>query len=694
MNRLHEEKSPYLLQHAENPVEWYPWSDEAFERARKEDKPVFLSIGYATCHWCHVMAHESFEDQEVARLMNRAFINIKVDREERPDIDNTYMRVCQLLTGHGGWPLTLILTPDKDPFFAGTYIPKNNRFKQPGMLELIPRIETAWNEECTKIRRSVEAIRSGYNRSLQIEPGNPPSTPDLESAFRTLKKDFDPLYGGFGSAPKFPSPATLSFLIQYGLSSQNTEALGMARLTLEKMRTGGLWDQIGGGFHRYSTDREWHLPHFEKMLYDQALLIHAYLDGYLATGSPLFRRTVLEIAKYAEERLASDEGGFCSGEDADSDGEEGAYYVWEEAEIRSILPPREADLFCSLFRIEPAGNIRDEATGQLTGANVPHLARTPAEEAARQGIEADSFLRKVDEIRNQLLQQRQQRVPPLLDDKILTDWNGLMISALARAGATLEEPALIDTAEKAFAFIEQTLVRDDGTLFHRYRDQSVGIPGMADDYTCLIRAAIDLYEATFNPARLKFAVDLNRAFLSLFRDTKQGGFYFTSPDTEELLGRQKPIQDNVIPSCNSSAAMNLLRLSRLTGDTTLESVAEEVFRTFGGPLRQSPEYSPHALEALIWATTPSAEIIITGEQENPVARELIRTVRRECKVPSVLIFKTPDTAEDLATIAPYTEAFQVTTTPAAWICHHFQCEAPVQRVNELVTLLQQLSSTT
>jgi uncharacterized protein len=687
-NRLIYEKSPYLLQHAENPVDWYPWSEEAFEKAINEDKPVFLSIGYATCHWCHVMEHESFEDDTVADLMNQTFVNIKVDREERPDIDNTYMTVCQLLTGQGGWPLTVVMTPDKKPFFAATYIPKESRFNRPGMTELIPAISNAWKNDRDKVLQSANRVTSGFKETLNLDQGDSPGNSVVRQARDILEKRYDPEFGGFNSRPKFPSPHNLLFLLQYGNSNNDDSALKMAHHTLKKMRLGGIYDHIGFGFHRYSTDAEWLLPHFEKMLYDQAMLMLAYTEAWRDSGDRLYRDTVNEIAGYLSECLTSEYGGFYSAEDADSEGEEGKFYVWSTEEIRSILPESESKLFIELFNLKEEGNFHDESTGQKTGVNIPHLKKRISEIAEETGIEEDALNRRFHSIREKLKEIRNKRIRPLLDDKILTDWNGLMIAALSRAGACLSNSKLIKTAEKSFKFIAGNLIDSDGKLYHRFRDGDTAIRAMADDYAFLVWGLIELYQATFKPYYLEQALKLNDEFISQFWDENDGGFYFTSEEAEDILGRQKEIYDGALPSSNSVAVMNMIRLGRLTGRTDLEEIADKIFRAFSKFLHESPAGAIHSVHALSCTVNHSAELVLCGEPGDQELKSMMDLIHSEMKIPFVILLKTPSNSKELVKLVPWLADFPVTDRPTAYLCHQFKCERPVQSASELRKLIQ------
>ncbi|TVQ03634.1 MAG: thioredoxin domain-containing protein [Balneolaceae bacterium] len=667
MNRLTNEKSPYLLQHKNNPVDWYPWGEEAFEKAKREDKPVFLSIGYATCHWCHVMEHESFEDEEVARRMNETFVNIKVDREERPDIDHTYMTVCQMLTGHGGWPLTIVMTPDKEPFYAATYLPKHSRPNRIGMMEFVPAIENAWKNDRQNILTSAERIKEGFSRSLELGKSGGSLPPNIiRQARQSLAERFDASEGGFGQAPKFPSPHNLLFLINRYRKEADPEDLEMVRLTLEKMRLGGLWDHVGFGFHRYSTDRHWLLPHFEKMLYDQATLLLAYAEGWEITGDPLFRETAHEIAEYVDECLTSPEGAFYSAEDADSEGEEGKFYVWETDEIRAILDEKDTGIFLDLYRFEEDGNFLDEATHQKTGKNIPHLKN-------RVSVEMKST---VDNILSRLKKERGKRVRPLLDDKILTDWNGLMIAALARAGVILDDATLVERAGNAWKIIEHYCLQGD-RLLHRMKDGDAAIEGMADDYVFSIWGLIELYNATFEPDYLDKAVRLQNRFDIDFFDEEHGGWYFTSGNAEKLLGRQKEIYDGAVPSSNSVAVHNGISLSRFTANPDYEKRAATVFRAFSEQIAHAPAGYTHTLNAYNIYRDESAEVVITAKTRNKTVEKALRFCREQLPAGSVILLKTEQYDEILSRIAPFVKHYPIHETFAAYVCRNFECKAPV-----------------
>lgn len=678
MNRLATEKSPYLLQHADNPVDWYPWGEEAFEKAKKEDKPVFLSIGYATCHWCHVMAHESFEDEDVARLMNEAFVNIKVDREERPDIDNTYMTVCQMLTGQGGWPLTIIMTPDKKPFFAATYLPKDSRTGMMGMTDLVPQIEQVWNQDRKRVDNSVQKIQEGFSKTLTLGQSDSAPKDDIpEKTFQNLRRRYDEKHGGFGESPKFPSPHNLLFLADYARIHDHGNAAGMTENTLLEMRLGGLWDHVGKGFHRYSTDREWLLPHFEKMLYDQAMLMIAYAEGWNLTGRELFRETALDIAGYVEECLTSPDGLFYSAEDADSEGEEGKFYVWSKDEIESVLSEDDARHFCDLFNIRPGGNFYDESTREKTGTNIPHLSRPVPPEMSNR---TDNILKRLHEV-------REDRVRPLLDDKILTDWNGLMIAALARAGVLLKNKALTDKAEAVWVNLRKTCRQESG-LLHMIKDGEAAIDGMADDYTFIIWGLTELYNATFKPDYLHEALELQKLFTEKFADPVYGGYFFTPLDSEHIMGRQKEIYDGAIPSSNSVAILNGYRLSRLTGDPSWEEKSDEILRAFSEQINDTPAGYTFAVAGHQQIRHTSNEIVICSDAYNPKTEEAISLCRSMAPVGSVIIVKTPETSGLLDSTSPFTSSYPADRELAVYVCSGFSCKAPVYSIKQLKGLFK------
>jgi uncharacterized protein len=682
-NRLSSALSPYLRQHAENPVDWYEWGEEAFTRAREEDKPVFLSIGYATCHWCHVMAHESFEDQAVAELLNRDFVAIKVDREERPDVDNLYMTVCQATTGHGGWPLTIFMTPDQLPFYAGTYFPRDAHARRPGMLQLLPAVSRAWNEDREKLVASAENLTSAVSEGLSRanQAGGRVNEGTLKMAYNALATRYDDEYGGFGGAPKFPTPHNLLFLLREYRRRGDERALEMVTYTLRRMRSGGIWDHVGFGFHRYSTDRVWKLPHFEKMLYDQALLAMAYTEAWQATRAPLFRQTAEEILAYVARDLTDPDGGFYSAEDADSENpsgeaEEGAFYVWTWEELENILSGHSAPLAIALFNVERAGNFRDEATGRRTGANVLHLSTPLADAAVRLGVSREDLLERQERVRHQLLDARAARPRPLLDDKILTDWNGLMIAALAKAAWVFDEPAYAERASRAATFVLDRLRTEDGRLLHRYRAGESGIIGLADDYAFLSWGLVELHQATFDPRWLVTAAELMDVLLANFRDGKSGGLFMSPTDGEQLIVRQIAYYDGATPSANSVAAFVLARLAHLTGRMELAERATGILSSTN-EISALPSGHTMSMVALQHLVGPTREIVIAGEPEAADTVALLAAIR-EGYDPHAVVHLRPGNAPDLVEAAPYLESqAPVDGRATAFVCEDFACDFPV-----------------
>jgi uncharacterized protein len=689
VNRLINEKSPYLLQHAYNPVDWHPWGAVAFEKAQSENKPIFLSIGYSTCHWCHVMEKESFEDHDVARMLNDTFISIKVDREERPDLDNIYMAVCQMMTGSGGWPLTIIMTPDKKPLFAGTYIPKETRFGRLGLMELIPRVREIWadkqDELSTSADKVVVAIQQMSMGSIGVELGES----DLRAAYDQLKQNFDNEYGGFGSAPKFPNAPNLLFLLRYWKRTGNKNALHMVEKTLTAMQRGGIFDHIGLGFHRYSTDAIWQVPHFEKMLYDQALLSMVYTEAYQATGKHEYGNTARDIFSYVVRDMTSPTGGFYSAEDADSEGEEGKYYLWTEAEISSALSKEEVELITKVYDIEVAGNFIDQISWQRTGNNILHQNRPLKGIADDLGISESKLIESLDIARQKLFTARQKRVHPLRDDKILTDWNGLMISALAKGAQVFDNPEYTNAAVRATDFILKTLRTPEGRLIHRYRDGQVALPAYVDDYTFFVCGLIDLYETTFDASYLRTALDLNMDILKHFWDEDRGGFYFTSDDGENLIVRKKEIYDGAIPSGNSVAMMNLLRLGRITASSDLEDKAKIIGRSFSSNVKQAPSAYTQLMMAVDFGTGQSYEVVIAGNSQSEDTRSIVMALRSHF-IPNMVVILRPieQNSPDIINLAKYTkDQINIDGKATAYVCKNGSCNAPTTDLNKILELV-------
>ncbi len=688
-NRLANEKSPYLLQHAQNPVNWYPWSDEAFSRAAEENRPIFLSIGYSTCHWCHVMARESFEDREVADLLNETFVCIKVDREERPDIDNIYMTVCTLMTGSGGWPLTVVMTPDRKPFFAGTYFPKHTRYGRIGMLEMIPRLKEIWRTRHEEVLQSTDKILAILQQQNKSTPGSDLDEDILHKAFSELSGRYDSQHGGFSTAPKFPTPHTINFLLRYWKMSGSDRALDMVKHTLTAMRLGGIFDHVGFGFHRYSTDEKWLLPHFEKMLYDQALLAIAYLEAYQVSADPLYKQTAEEIFTYVLRHMQAPNGGFYSAEDADSEGVEGKFYVWSIDELQKNLSPEESDFIQNLYNLRAEGNFHDEASGRQTGANIFHLTKPLAAVAAESGQKPDDFMAYHEDIRSRLFNFREARIHPHKDDKILTDWNGLMIGALAMGARILHNDAYLQAAEKGARFILTTM-RHDTELQHRYRDGEAAVDGMLCDYAYVVWGLLELYAANFDPDILGEAVHLNERMLQLFWDEKDGGLFLTPKDGESLLLRPKEIYDGAQPSGNSIALHNLLRLERLTANPDLGTKARCLVRAFSDDIRENPSGYTQFLAGLSFTLAPVTEVVIVGSAKAPDTREMMSVLQRQFSPHIVTLLKDPDNDPDkIVSLAPFTaDHTSIDGKATAYVCRNYSCGAPATDAEKLASLLQ------
>ena len=666
-NHLIKEKSPYLLQHAYNPVDWYPWGDKAFDKARKENKPIFLSIGYSTCHWCHAMARESFEDKEVAELMNETFVSIKVDREERPDVDSVYMRVCQIMTGSGGWPLTVIMTPEKKPFFAATYLPKKGRGGMPGMMELISAVKKLWGEQ----REGLESMGDKVIGAIkEFHYGGEDIGEEIFlETYKELRQSFDEQYGGFGISPKFPTLHNLIFLLRYWKRSGNERALHMVEKTLQAMRLGGIYDHIGFGFHRYSTDRYWHVPHFEKMLYDQAITTIAYAESYLATGVGYYRKTAEEIISYVTREMVSPEGGFYSAEDADSEGKEGLFYFWDIEEIERVIGKDDAGMVSKVFGIDGENKI-------------PYMGKPMPEIAAEEGISEEDLSLKIEEIRKKLFDERRKRIHPGKDDKILTSWNGLMIASLSIASQIFGEKRYSEIAGKAADFIMKNMLTEKGELMHMYRG-GASIPAYLDDYAFFIWGLIELYEATFDINFLEKAIELNNKLIEKFWDENRGGFYFTSEN--ELFIKQKESIDGAIPSGNSIAMLNMLRIGRITADSKLEEMAYEMAKAFSREVKNFPSAHTSFVSSLDFMLGQSYEVVIAGDCSSEKTLEMIEEIRR-IYVPNkiVLLKPTEQDSSPITAIAPFTENMnEIDGSPAVYVCRRYACQSPVKDLDKI-----------
>ncbi len=670
-NRLINEKSPYLLQHAYNNVNWYSWSEEAFTRAKEEDKPIFLSIGYSTCHWCHVMERESFEDDKVAEALNRSFISIKVDREERPDIDHIYMNVCQALTGSGGWPLTILMTADKKPFYAGTYFPKQNRMGMPGLLSILESVRKAWTDNREDLLHSSNQILNAISRpeSDTIEEFNPNL---IEEAFFQFKSHFDNTYGGFGNAPKFPTPHNLFFLLRYWYKTKEKSALNMVEKALDSMYRGGIYDHIGYGFSRYSTDRKWLVPHFEKMLYDNALLAISYLETYQATKNQKYSQIASEIFRYVLRDMTSPKGGFYCAEDADSEGEEGKFYVWTVDEIKNVLGEEDGSKFCEYFNITSKGNFE--------GKNIPNLIEPTS-------VVIDTEV--INRSREKLFSIRNKRVHPYKDDKILTSWNGLMIAAMAIGGRVLGNSEYVDAAEKAVNFIYNNLIRKDGRLLARFREGEAAFSAYIDDYAFLIWGLIELYETTYKPDYLEKAINLNKDFIKYFWDSKSGGLFVYGSDSEQLITRPKEFYDGATPSGNSVAALNFLRLSRLTGMFELEDIAHQLLKAFGNIINNYPSGYSFALIAILFTQSASKEIVIVGDKRNDEMQKMIDIINEEFR-PLTISMLYSNENKDVEKLAPFISNHKsINGKPTAYICQNFSCQSPVTDIELFKQKLQE-----
>ncbi len=667
INRLAQEKSPYLLQHAHNPVDWYPWGDEAFAKAAAENKPVFLSIGYSTCHWCHVMERESFENEEIARVINQYFVPIKVDREERPDVDRVYMLFVQASTGSGGWPMSVFLTPDKKPFFGGTYFPPENRYGHPGFRTILENLARAWNEDRSRIEQSGTQILAQLRDYASVSPdAAEPGKDALDSAFNSFRRMFDPRLGGFGRAPKFPRPSVHNFLVRYYAETGNREALDMVLLTLREMAKGGMNDQLGGGFHRYSVDERWFVPHFEKMLYDQAQLAISYLEAFQITRDGQYASIAHAIFRYVERDLTHSSGAFFSAEDADSpdphnpsEKREGAFYVWTKAEIETALGPEDAAIFCRRFGVEERGNVAEDPHGEFRGQNILYQA---------QPIGDSSGIKRSIE---KLMEVRSMRPRPHLDDKILTGWNGLMISAFAKGAQILNEPRYGELARRAASFIRRELFdASRNVLLRRYRDGEAAVDAFLDDYAFFILALLDLYETFFDADDLRFAVQLAERAIALFEDKQHGGFFSAAPGSSDLVLQLKDDYDGAEPSGNSAMALALLRLGRMTDRSDFRDVADRTLKAFGSRLKSAGAGLPQMLVALSFALGKPREIVLAGLRDE----SMLAAIRRRF-LPNAVVLAGRDGMPP------------IDGRSTAYVCENYACRLPVTDVASLESQL-------
>ena len=697
-NRLIHETSPYLLEHAHNPVDWYPWGEEALAKAKAEDKPILLSVGYNACHWCHRLAAESFENEDTARLMNENFISIKVDREERPDVDALYMDAVQALTGSGGWPMTVFLTPEGLPFYGGTYFPPVDRYGMPGFPTLLKRISDYYRNRREKVEETASQFRDFYSRRVRLAQATinldtEESAVDLTvltTAANTLADSFDKVNGGFGRAPKFPHPMSLDFLLQQhlreaagsaqdGAGSPASSALELVEFTLQKMARGGMYDQIGGGFHRYSVDDRWLVPHFEKMLYDNALLSRVYLHAYQVTGNALYRDIAEDILEYVQREMTSPEGGFYSTQDADSEGEEGKFYLWTPDEITAVLGEEDGRLFCAYYDVTARGNFEHK--------NILHVDHTLEEVAQQQNVSAERLEQALERGRRELYDVRARRVWPARDDKILTAWNGLMLRSYAEAARALDHAGYRAIAERNADFLLTTLFAG-GRLLRSYKDGQAKLNGYLEDYANLAMGLLALYEATFNPRWFTEARRLADQMLDLFWDEEDGGFFSTGKDHEELIGRPKELMDNATPSGNSTATELLLRLAAYTGDERYRSHATTILLPLAPAMVEHPSALSQMLIALDFFIGPAREVAIVGDLATPDTQALLAVVNGAFRPNLVLAAATPDNSEAQSAIPLLQDRPQRAGNATAYVCQGFVCKEPVIAPEALTAQLE------
>ncbi|MFN2623063.1 MAG: thioredoxin domain-containing protein [Chthoniobacterales bacterium] len=704
-NRLSREKSPYLLQHAENPVDWFPWGEEAFAKARAENKPVFLSIGYSTCHWCHVMAHESFESAEVAAVMNREFVNIKVDREERPDVDRVYMTFVQATTGGGGWPMSVWLTPELKPFVGGTYFPPEDRWGQPGFTKVLERIAAAWKQDHEKISEQGTKIIAALEQSVAgiADPGQRLGRKILDAAYQQIARSYDAHEGGFSVAPKFPRPVTLNFLARVYArkpdSDSGKHALEMNQFTLRKMAAGGMHDHLGGGFHRYSVDAYWHVPHFEKMLYDQAQLAVAYLEAFQITRDPLFESVARDVLDYVRRDMTAKDGGFFSAEDADSvvpdnpaKKAEGAFYVWDKKEIDAALGPA-AEVFNFHYAVKAEGNVPagGDPHGEFTGKNILIELGSIGASAKHFGKEEAEVREILGKARDTLFKIRAKRPRPHLDDKIITAWNGLMISAFARAAQILDDARYLEAASRATKFLRAELYDSSRKiLFRNYREGRSAIEGFADDYAFLIQALLDLYEASFDVDWLRWAIELQETQDRLFFDNQRGGYFSGAGNDPSILLRLKEDNDSAEPAASSVAAVNLLRLAQIRNDERFYERAEKTIDAFAPQIGHFASAMPQMLVALDLSLSKPRQIVIAGQPDSAATRALTAEVHRHFVPNKVLLLA--DGGDSQRYLEEKLEALRgmkpIDGKPAAYVCENFTCKAPVTDPKGLGQLLE------
>ena len=682
-NRLVHETSPYLLKHANNPVDWYPWGEEALARARDEDKPIFLSIGYSACHWCHVMERESFENEEIARLLNEQFVSIKVDREERPDLDDIYMNAVQLMTGSGGWPMSVFLRPDGVPFYGGTYFPPEPRWGNPGFRSIVEAVARQYKTSPERVEEVSSKLVAGLRRLTRLPSSAGDLNADvLEEAFSRIAANFDPRNGGFGSQPKFPNAMNLSVLLREYARTGSTRAMEMVTLTLEKMSRGGIYDQLGGGFHRYSVDDHWLVPHFEKMLYDNALLARLFLEAYQITGETHLMRVARETLDYVIREMTHSDGGFYSTQDADSEGEEGKFFVWDQGEVIRLLGEEEGRLLCRYFDVQEGGNFE-------RGKSILNLPVDSDILARFLNVDADRLRETADRGKKALFEARKGRIAPFRDEKIQTNWNGLMISGFALAYQVLGDPRYLDAAQKGANFILGKMRTDEGELLHVFKDGQARFSAYQDDYASLVCALIDLYETTFEGRWLEVAIELTEAMLASFWDDAEGGFFFVGADHETLIVRSKNPHDNALPSGNALGVIALLRLGSLLAREDFREKAERTLVLFKRYLQEAPSGFGQMLCALYFFMEHPVEIAVIGSPGLKETKALLNVVSRSWVPSRVIAVLDPEGPPEPKHLIPFLlDKAQVDGRPTAYVCRNFTCSAPVTAPDDLGRLLR------
>jgi len=685
-NGLIDQTSPYLLQHAHNPVDWHPWGSEAFEQAKKQDKPIFLSIGYSTCHWCHVMERESFENEQIAKVMNEHFVSIKVDREQRPDVDEIYMNAVVMMTGSGGWPLSVFLTPEGKPFYGGTYFPPRDAYGRPGFERILGSIANAWKNRRQELIGSATKMTELLQSQARPTGKNNLSPEILDDAFVSFQNSFDAVNGGFGTALKFPQPANLSMLLSYWHRTSDNQALSMVEKTLDAMADGGIYDHIGGGFHRYATDAQWLVPHFEKMLYDQALLSKVYIEAYQITKQERYARIAREIFDYVLRDMTDPAGGFYSAEDADSEGREGTFYLWDPEQTASMLDEEQARVFNAYYGVTNEGNFEEGKTI----LNITTSMKQLEDEFQKDSATIENILKTA---RAKLFKERAKRIRPHRDEKIITAWNGLMISSLAYGGAVLEEEKYIEAARRSAEFILSNLLKN-GRLMRYYRDGQVVEKAFLDDYAFTAMGMLDLYEATFDVKWLIEAKSLSNQMIELFADTETGGFFLAGKNGDKLIARTKPGSDGAIPSGNSIAALVLLKLGRLTMNQHFTEQGGKVLEAFSQQLEQSPAYSSAMLRALDFRLGPTQEIIIAGNADAPDVKQMLKLIHDKFLPNAVVLLHEPDKADsNLYNTVPFIKNHTAIDGKAtAYVCENYVCKKPVNNINEFENLIAEAAA--